>query len=275
MTRPDKERDQEPNGGATVSGNTALKPNTAISLPARIAGMVRAPKTTLHAVAATPTWAGVLLTTTLVTFAANAALLQTEVGRLALVDQWERTAIAFGGAVDDAQYARFQELSHQGVGYAAITAIASGPVLTLGLALLLLLVLRSLLKTKATFQQVLGIVAHAGVILALRQLIAAPLDYAFETLASPTTLVRFAGSVDESSPVARFLGAIDVFVIWWVVVLAIGTAVLARRTTRPLALAFAGAYVALAVLLAIAMADRKSTRLNSSHVSESRMPSSA
>jgi hypothetical protein len=223
------------------------------SLPARVLGVIRSPRATLAAVAATPRWVGVLLLTTLVSFGCSAALLQTEVGRLALVDQWERTAIAFGGGIDDAQYAELEELSAQSLPYAALTALLSGPVLTVGLAIVLLLLLRAW-RQAVTFGQTLAIVAHAGVILALRQVITTPLNYVTETLASPTTLVRLAGPLDESSPLARFLGVVDLFVIWWIVVLAVGVAIVAGRRTRPLAVAFTGAYVALAVLLALVMA---------------------
>ena len=51
--------------------------------------------------------------------------------------------------------------------------------------------------------------AYAGVILALRQVIATPVDYVRESIASPTTLVQFFSMLDEASPVARFLGVID------------------------------------------------------------------
>ena len=224
-----------------------------IALVARATGVIRSPKSTLAAVAAEPRWAGILLLTTAIAFLCNAALLRTEVGRVALVDQWERTAIAFGGAVDDTQYGRLAELSEQGVGYAALTALLSGPLLTVAVAAALALLL-SLLRNRLPFRQILAIVAHAGVILALRQIVTAPWNYATETLASPTTLVRVAGALDEGSSLARFLGIIDLFVIWWIVVLAIGIAGVARRPARSLALTFTGAYVALAVLMAIAMA---------------------
>jgi hypothetical protein len=208
----------------------------------------------MAAVVAAPRWTGVLLLTTLVGFICTAVLLRTEVGRLALLDQWERTAIAFTGSVDDAEYARLDALSHEGVAYAAVTALTAGPVMTLALAAVLTLVLRGILQSAASFAQVLAIVAHAGVIFALRHLVTAPLNYVSETLASPTTLVRLAGTIDEHSPLARFLGVIDLFVVWWIIVLAIGVAGIARRPARPLALAFAGIYVVLALLLAIVMA---------------------
>jgi hypothetical protein len=224
------------------------------SLAAGIAGVVRKPSTTLADVAATPRWAGVLLLTTLVTFISSALLFKTEVGRLALVDQWERTAIAFGHRIDDAQYTRLETLSANGIGYAALSALVSGPILTVAVTLVLMLVARGILKSRASFRQLLAVAAYAGVILALRRVIAAPLNYASETLASPTTLVRVMSTLDETSPVARFLGVIDLFVLWWIVVLAIGVAGVGRRPARPLALAFTGAYVALALLLALAMA---------------------
>ena len=224
------------------------------SLPARVLGVIRAPRSTLSAIADRPRWADVLLATTLVGFFANAALLSTEVGKLALVDQWERTAIAFGGTVDDARYEQFLALSERGVAYAAVNALLSGPVLVFGLSAVLALVLRGVLRARVEFRQLLAVVAHAGVILAVRQLLATPLQYAGETLASPTTLVRFAGALDEGALLARFLGVLDLFVIWWIFVLAIGVAVLSRRPAGRLALGFAGVYVALALLLAAVMA---------------------
>jgi hypothetical protein len=104
------------------------------------------------------------------------------------------------------------------------------------------------------FRQVLAIVAHAGVILMLRQVIAAPAAYMRETLASPMTLGLFFTMLDETSPLARFASIVDLFLLWWVVVLAIGMSVLYRKPARRLALAFMGVYVVLAGVLTIAMA---------------------
>ena len=199
------------------------------SLPARVFGVLRSPRATLTAVVSAPRWAGVLVLTFLISTVSSAALLQTEVGRLALVDQWERTASAFGQNVDDRQYAALEDASANGPAYAAISSFVSGPLLTFGIAALLLAVFNGALGGAATYSQLLAITAHAGVILALRQVVAAPMNYARETLASPTTLVQFFTMLDEASPVARFLGVIDLFVVWWIVVLAIGMSVLYRR----------------------------------------------
>jgi hypothetical protein len=101
---------------------------------------------------------------------------------------------------------------------------------------------------------VLAVVAHAGVILALRQVVAAPMAYASETLASPITLGIFFRMLDEASPLARFFGIIDLFVVWWVFVLAIGMSVLYQRPARRLAGVFVGAYVTIALVLTAVMA---------------------
>ena len=192
-----------------------------------------------------------LLVTTLASAGTGVALMETAVGRQALVDQWERTATAFGQPVDDAGYARLEELSENGsAGYAIVNALISGPVVAFGVAALLFVVFRG----DATFRQVLTVSAYAGVILALRQAIAAPVSYLRESTSSATTLGSLFSTVDEASPVARFLGAVDVFVIWWAIVLAIGVSVLYQRRARTVAVTFVGVYAALALLLAIAMA---------------------
>ena len=223
-------------------------------LPARVLGVLHSPRRTLEAVAAAPRWGGVLALTVLVTFLSNAALFETEVGRLALADQWERTAVAFGQNVDDEAYAAMVDASRNGLAYAAVTALASGPVLVFGVAALLAAIFNGALGGRATYRQLIAVTAHAGVILAVRQLVAAPVSYARETIASPTTLDVFFSMLDEAAPVARFVGIIDLFVIWWIVALAVGMSVLYGRPARTLAIAFIGAYIALAAVLAIVMA---------------------
>jgi hypothetical protein len=124
----------------------------------------------------------------------------------------------------------------------------------IGSAGVLLVVFNGGMGGSATYTQVLAIVTHAGVILALRQVFATPLNYLHESLASPTSLGVFFQILDEASPAAHFLGIIDLFVIWWAVTLAIGMGVLYRRRTPPIVLAFLATYVAVALVLAAAMA---------------------
>ena len=217
-------------------------------------GVVRAPRATFERLATNPRYADVLLVTFLVTAFSSALLLETETGRLALLDQWERTALAFGQPVTDSSYAMLARASENGVAYAAASTLASGPLLAVALSATLFGAFRLFSGGGATYRQVLAIVGHAGVILMLRQLVATPIVYARETLASPTTFSLFFTMLEETSPLARFFGIVDLFVIWWVVVLAIGMSTLYRQPARRLALAFMGTYVALAAILTLTMA---------------------
>jgi hypothetical protein len=211
------------------------------------------PRATFEAVAQSPHWLGVLLLTFLVAAGSAAVVLETTVGQLALLDQWERTASAFGRDVTDAEYASMAETSRNGALYALVTAGVTGPLLVLALSTILFLAFGAA-APEVAFRQVFAIAAHAGVILALRQLIAAPIVYTRETLASPITLGTFVQMLDATSPFARFFSIIDLFVVWWALVLAIGMSVLYRRPARRLAGVFVGAYVTLAVVLTAVMA---------------------
>jgi hypothetical protein len=106
----------------------------------------------------------------------------------------------------------------------------------------------------AAVGQVLAVVANASVILMLRHMVAAPLNYARETMASPTTLGALFPTADQASAIARFLAFIDLFVVWWLIVLATGTAVLYRQRVRSVAALFMGVYAAVALAMAGIMA---------------------
>jgi hypothetical protein len=194
-----------------------------------------------------------LIVLTAVSFAVTGGLLATDVGQVALVDQWERTALAFGQAVDDAKYAQMQELSRYGLAYAGVMSVIRVPVATTAVAAVLYGVFAGRGR-QARFGQVLAVAAHAGVILVLREVVAAPLNYLRESMASPMTLAQLFGALDEASAVARFFALIDVFMLWWLVVLAIGIAVLFRIRVSRAAAALIGAYIGIAVLLAGTMA---------------------
>jgi len=229
------------------------------SLAARVCGVIRHPRVTFSTIVERPSWVPVLTATTAVTFLCGIAFLRTDVGQQALVDQWERTSTAFGQTVDDEAYAQMELTARSGgfeVAYAAATALASGPALVFVVSALLFVLLkrRDRPGSQPSFVQVLAVASYASVVLALRQIVATPIDYLREAIASPTTLVQFFSMLDEASPLARFLGIMDLFVLWWIVVLAIGVSVLYQRSTRSLALVFTGAYVVLALLAALAMA---------------------
>ena len=193
-----------PAGTATGAGSTPIDQ----SVVQAITGVIRRPRTTFRLVVTHPRWGTLLLVTTVLSALAGAAFMETAVGRQALVDQWERTAAAFGQPIDDAGYEQLQALSDRAAGaYAVAGALISGPVLTLGIAGLL----RVAFRNHVTFQQTLAVAAHAGVILALRQVLAAPIGYVQETTSSAMNLGTLFSSLDEASAVSRFLAALNGF----------------------------------------------------------------
>ena len=231
-----------------------LKQSTSWPLTARIRGVLRHPRATFEALAAAPRSADVLAIACAAACVATALVLETETGELALLDHLERTVAAFGTPFDEAQYAALQDMSGDGAAYAVVTSLASVPLLAVGLSATVFVWGQTLGKTPGltpTYGQVLAVASHASVILALRQVIAAPLTYMRETMTSPLTLNLFLAAADEGSPMARFAAMIDVFTIWWIAVLAIGMSVLYRRPVARFATAFAGAYLLLATAAAL------------------------
>ena len=69
----------------------------------------------------------------------------------------------------------------------------------------------------------------------VQQVFVTPLNYMRESMSSATNLSVFLPMLDESSFVAKLLGTIDLFLVWWVFILAIGLSVLYRRKTSSIA----------------------------------------
>jgi hypothetical protein len=196
----------------------------------------------------------VLVLTLPINAACLIGLMRTEVGRQAFVDQAVRTIEAYGSQVSDAQYAQIERMSELGVQFTAVSALFGGLATVVVVAGVVLGVFNVGFDGRASYRQAFAVVAHSGVILTVRALFATPLNYARESFSSPTTLGVFFPMLDEASAAARFLGFIDLFMIWWVIVLAIGVSVLYQRPTRPIALGFLSVYLVIALAWAGGMA---------------------
>jgi hypothetical protein len=127
------------------------------------------------------------------------------------------------------------------------------PVVSMVLSGLLLAIFNALLGGSATFKQVASVVTHAGAVSIIQQLFILPLNYARESMSSATNLGLFVPFLDESNIISRFLGTIDLFIVWWLIVLAIGLGVLYRRKTAPIFWSFMGVYVVIALVIALVM----------------------
>jgi hypothetical protein len=192
----------------------------------------------------------VLLVLLLVSCAGTSILFSTSVGQKALLEQQVKSMESFGVKVTDTVYQRMQERMERMPYYAAAWQLVALPIVSLIIAGIVFGVFNAVLGGDAAFKQVFAVVTHSGVIIALQQFFVLPLDYIRETLSSPTSLGVFVPMLDDGSFLARFLGAIDLFVIWWVVSLAIGLAVLYRRRTGPIATTLIVTYAAIAFVIA-------------------------
>ena len=116
---------------------------------------------------------------------------------------------------------------------------------------ILFAIFNAALGGNATFKQVFTVVVHAGPIGVLAQLFTVPLNYARGTMTSATNLYVLVQSfVDETTFAGRLLGMIDLFLVWQLIVLSMGLAVLYRRRTQPIATTLLVLYAVIAVIVA-------------------------
>ena len=220
------------------------------SLPARIVGVLLAPRATYADVAARPRVLGVLVFVLLVSMAATFTFLSTEVGQQAALDQQVRQMESFGRTVNDAQYERMEQMAPYARYFAGGSQLVFLPIAGLIVAGIAFAVFNAAMGGDATFKQVYAVVVHSGVVMALQQLFVLPLAYARETMSSPTNLMVFLPFLDEDTFVARLLGSIDLFLIWWFVSLGIGLGVLYRKRTGPIATTLLVIYAAIGLIIA-------------------------
>jgi hypothetical protein len=176
--------------------------------------------------------------------------MSTEVGQNAFLDQQVQQREAFNRPLTDAQYEQLERMLPYARYFGAAFQVVVMPVAAAVIAGVALAVFSALLGGDGTFKQVYAVVAHSGVVLSISQMFGLPLAYARETMSSATNLGVFTPFLDEGTFAARMLGAIDLFIVWWIVSLAIGLGVLYRRRTGPIAAGLLGVYVAIAIAIA-------------------------
>ncbi len=192
----------------------------------------------------------VLLLVALVIAGTWIALLATETGRQAIVDQIVRQLEAYGFVVSDARYASIERFApNAGYVLAAVSLIATPLFACLATAAVMLIFGRRQ-EPRVTFRQVFSMVAHTGVVLAAARVLAAPIAWLNESFSAPTNLASLFPMLEETGFTARVLGAIDLFIIWWTLVLAVGVSVLYEHRLRPIVFSLWAFYGAIAAVLA-------------------------
>lgn len=233
----------------TASGTTPAP----ASLLSRFVGIITAPRATFERVVAHPRWFGMLALTCLVLALLVGGFLFTQTGQDAWLDA--ATSSPWTGEVSDQQYESMQRMA----GFAGYLAVGQMlifiPLFYVLVAGILYAVFNAAMGGNATFKQVYSVVVHTGPIGVLAQLVTVPLNYARGVMSSATNLSVLLPMVDETSFLGRLMGMIDIFIIWQLIVLAIGLAVLYKRRTQGIAAGLFVVYAVIAVGLAAVLSS--------------------
>jgi hypothetical protein len=226
--------------------------------------MVRSPRATLTGAIRNPRSLDLAALIVVISAVCSVGFLMTRVGQLAALDQQVRHLESFGVAISDDTYEQLRDVIPYRPVVSAVFIVIGWPILWVVTARVLHAVgdrvtglpRHSDENHARRRAQVFTVVVHASAIFALRAVIAAPINYARESLAGATSLGSLLPAFGDSTFAARLLGAVDLFVVWWVVLIALGLSILYQTRTLPIVRWLCGAYAGGAAVLALTQALR-------------------
>jgi hypothetical protein len=235
--------------------NTSVSTGEAprLGLATRFVGIITSPKETFASVVAHPRWLGMLLAVTIVIAVCTALPMTTEAGKEATLRTSVEQMESFGVTVSDQMYEQMRGRMWFAPYQTAIGVLIFSPVMGVIFAGVLFLVFNVAMGGNATFKQVFAVSCHASVISALQQLFTGPLNYFRGSVSSATNLAALMPMVAPKSFLGRVLAMTDLFLLWYVLVLAIGLGVLYRRRTQPIAWSLYGVYGVIVLVAATVM----------------------
>jgi hypothetical protein len=218
--------------------------------------MVRTPRATLTDAISNPRSVDLAVVIIAIAAACSAGFLLTRVGQLAALDQQVRQLESFGAVITDETYADLRELVPYRPMIDAAVILIGWPIFWLVSARVVQWVAIRSGRRERSFEQVLTVMVHVSAIFAVRAIVAAPINYARESLGGGTSLRMVMPGLGESTFPARLLGAVDIFVLWWLVLIAVGLSILYQTRTLPIARWLFGAYAGGAAAVALTQALR-------------------
>jgi hypothetical protein len=132
-----------------------------------------------------------------------------------------------------------------------ISVLVVSPIIALIIAGILFAIFNAALGGEASFKQVFAVLVHAGAVSALSTIFSGTMNYFRGTIGSAANLGVLLPMLPENSFAGRLLGMVDLFLIWWIIVLAMGLAVLYRRRTQPIAISLLTVYAVIAIAIAL------------------------
>lgn len=220
---------------------------------ARFVGIITSPRATFGSVVAHPKVLGMLLLTVAISAVGAALPMTTEAGKQSAIDKQVQTMESFGQQVTDEMYAAFQKGTAMLPYTTAGSMVVMVPLMLAIFSGILFAVYNGALGGEASFKQIYAVMTHAGVVSAVGQLFTGPLNYFRGSVSSPTNLSALLPMLDDASFMGKLAGMIDLFVIWWILVLAIGLGVLYRRKTQGTAITLFSIYAVIAIGVAAFM----------------------
>ena len=221
------------------------------SLVARFIGALTSPRDTFQNVAAAPKWFGMVATTSVIVALFTALPMMSDAGRQAAIDKNEQQMKSLGFEVNDQMHERMEAGAARMPYMTGISVLLVTPIFGLILAGILFAVFNAALGGEASFKQVFAVQAHAGAVSALGAIFTGIINYFRASMDSVTSLGSLVPMLPEHSFGASLLGAIDVFLIWYIIVLSIGLGVLYRRRTQPIAISLFSVYAVIAIVIAV------------------------
>jgi hypothetical protein len=234
--------------------NTAVESGAAPApqnVVARFIGILTSPRSVFTGVAAVPKVFGIFAITTVLVAFFTALPLTTEDGRQAAIDQQISSMQSFGVQVTPELESRLEQGAGRMPYTTAIGVLVISPIMLLIVSGIFFAVFNAALGGEASFKQVTAIVAHAGVISGVSAVFAGIINYFRGGMGSVTTIASLLPMIPEQSFVGHLMGAIDIFLLWYVLVLAMGLAVLYRRRTQPIAISLFAVYAVIAIGIAV------------------------
>ena len=221
------------------------------NLFSRFIGVITEPKETFRSVIAHPRWLTMLVLTSLLVATFSALPMTTDAGKQAAIDQQVEQRRSFGVETSDQAYARMERMSGITPYITFGMVLVMSPIMAVIIAGILFAVFNAALGGEGTFKQVFAVLVHAGAVSALSTVFSGIINYFRGGVGSAANLGALLPMLSERSFAANLLGTIDVFLVWYVVVLAIGLGVLYRRRTQPIAISLLAFYAVIALVIAV------------------------
>jgi hypothetical protein len=222
----------------------------------RLIGMLKSPRQTLAGAIERPHVFDLAVLIVLISAACSAAFLSTRVGRLAALDQQVRQLESLGTPITDQVYAQVRSWQRYRLVISMATILVGWPLMWVAGAAIIRAIGKGLSQTTPTFAQVLTVLVLASSVLALRAVVALPVNYFRESLGGATSVAMIVPGLGDATFASRLFGVVDVFMLWWVALVAIGLGMLYQTRAISIARWLFAAYATGAAALALTQALR-------------------